>query len=153
MKRDKNLHSLSWGHQHGLAFAHRLQSVLKGKKSGSLQPFIDEVLTFWRNELHPHFLAEEEILFPAVRKTGGSCNVEIKQTLNEHIQMAGLIQMMTQPGTSDEIRNLLLQFSSLLNQHIRFEERTLFPKIEKTVPESEMNILARELANRLPTKS
>jgi hypothetical protein len=47
MKRDKHLYPLSWGDQHGLAFAHQLEISLK-ERFRTIGELIGQVESFWK---------------------------------------------------------------------------------------------------------
>ncbi|HWG47902.1 MAG TPA: hypothetical protein VN688_34385 [Gemmataceae bacterium] len=82
MKRDPRLNPLSWQHQRTLALAHRTGAALD-KASVPLESLTADIDMLWRQEIEPHFRAEETILFPPAQ-TMGVCRDEIEQVLQEH---------------------------------------------------------------------
>lgn len=151
MKRDKRLHPLSGNHQHGLAFAQEMKRALAGKEGTSIEPSIEALKRFWAAELHPHFRAEEEILLPPVRANGDAWKDEVERLLSEHQELWRLFLEATDLRNVGGARQGLLRFADLLIQHIRYEEGTLFPKIEQTLSEAELDRIGRELAGQART--
>jgi iron-sulfur cluster repair protein YtfE (RIC family) len=80
--------------------------------------------------LAPHFEQEERLVFSLV-KPG---DAEISKALAQHDELKNAIEVMKNKTT--DIAELK-QFADLLESHIRFEERQLFPYIEqKADPDS-----------------
>lgn len=119
MKRHANLAPWSREHHHALVLANRAITA-----TGDIveQLLISLPQTFTR-ELEPHFRAEEDCLLPALRKAGQSDAVT--RTFAEHAELRRLA------GTLDT--STLVQFGRLLADHVRFEERELFPLAEKVL--------------------
>ena len=85
------------------------------------------VLHFWTVDLKEHFRQEEEILF-SLLPDGDALKQDV---LEQHTILYGLITKIgnqQQPGIAS-----LQEFANALEAHIRFEERELFPYIEKTI--------------------
>lgn len=122
IKRDQNLVILSHEHHHGLVFCTRLNKAHQTDIK-TLQRFLDD---FWLNDLVPHFKNEEKWFLAEMADN------EIKeQFIAEHQQIRELvnrIQNSTQP-----VIELAAELAQVLNNHIRFEERILFPYLEKTI--------------------
>ncbi len=118
--------------------------VTPAKISQSLEALRD----FWMRALQPHFEAEESLLIPSLRSHGQAGQEEIELTLDEHRQLANLFQETTRSEDLIEARHRLAQFAELLIQHIRFEERKLFPRIEETLSPPELDLIGQRLAKR-----
>ncbi|HTN45042.1 MAG TPA: hemerythrin domain-containing protein [Flavipsychrobacter sp.] len=78
----------------------------------------------WEHHLQQHFQEEEAALFSRIRDR--LCT----QALEEHLQIKQLITA-TELTRSAYIYTIL---ADLVDDHIRFEERTLFPHLEKILP-------------------
>jgi hemerythrin-like domain-containing protein len=87
----------------------------------------NKLAEFYNNELVKHFQEEESILVPRLID-----NALILRMCDEHNKLREIFAYL---GTSDDIENTLISFGKLLESHIRFEERELFPMIESTLPE------------------
>jgi iron-sulfur cluster repair protein YtfE (RIC family) len=144
MKRDKNLHPLSWERHHGLVIAKRLQTGLE--KQANPEVMSDYTLTMWEEHLHPHFQREEAYLIPVMEKYADSENARLINRLrSEHAEIRELIQHI-QANPVDS--SLLGSFAERLVAHIRFEERQLFPYAEEIIPQSEMEAMGKQLHDR-----
>jgi len=138
MKRNPNLVHLSSEHHDGLIIALRIKKALA--KLDDLAPILAYVLHTWPI-LKNHFTQEEEnfFLFPQINRN----HIHIKKMLDEHQQFEQLISRLSHRST--QLKDDLLAFSELLKNHIRFEERVLFPYLEEILSEDELH----QIGNRL----
>ena len=122
MKRSSRLQPLSREHHKALVLSKKIEIA----DCSRLDELADLVQEFFVAELEPHFLTEELELLPRLVKFGAK--VFVQQTLDEHQTLRSLII---------EIRNgeieALKKFGILLADHVRFEERMLFPLAEQLV--------------------
>jgi iron-sulfur cluster repair protein YtfE (RIC family) len=144
MKRDLRLNPLSWQHQRTLALAHRTGTALD-KASAPLESLTAEIDSLWRQEIEPHFRAEETILFPPAQALG-ICRDEIEQVLQEHQRLRELVGLIERGDVPADLRCHLREFAELLIRHIRFEERTVFPALEKALPKEQLEAIGRDLS-------
>lgn len=108
MKRDARLMGLSSEHHHALVLARRATRN---------QLTLAEAQRRFDEELAPHFAVEEELLLPALRNAGA---VELAdRTRAEHAEIRAALA-----------RADLAELGRLLTEHVRFEERELFPACE-----------------------
>ena len=89
---------------------------------------------FWDTDLKAHFESEEQLLIPALDKAGFNA-VLTGQLLREHAELRSLIASF-QTGTVSAV--LLDQFATLLEAHIRFEEKVYFPEAERVLNEQQL---------------
>lgn len=132
IKRSAQLAPLSRDHHEGLLLVWKIRQGLKnGTHAAEIASYVH---WFWNNHLQLHFSQEEHLLLPH---------------LPESDEMA--MQLKTE---HDEIRELvagILDASSLalladrMNDHIRFEERKLFPHIEKELSANQLNNIYKQL--------
>jgi hypothetical protein len=136
IKRSKQLTPLSKDHHDGLLFAWKIK---QGFKNGADIKLIAEyVQWFWKNHLQEHFREEEQILAPHLPAT----NELVKQMMDEHQEIEAMVHI----NANIEDETLLLNLAQTLDDHIRFEERQLFPYAEKTIPEKELNLIYEQLS-------
>lgn len=76
------------------------------------------------HELEPHFKIEEMDFLP--RLANGVHDSLVNRTLKDHEQLRALA---AQQGDRQAMRT----FGDLLAEHVRFEERELFPALEKNM--------------------
>lgn len=83
---------------------------------------------FYKNHLILHFKIEEEHIFPIL----GNNNKLGTRALTEHRRLHRLF------AETDNDALTLNKVEDELKQHIRFEERKLFPEIQKVASEKQM---------------
>jgi len=136
-KRHPSLVSLSQDHHHGLALALRLRQGDKALlNDGWTHDRAEQAVRtrkFYMEGLRPHFKAEEEVLFPLMRSMLEQCSVLIDKLVTQHRELEQLISSLSAPGKS--LDGILVALGTLLDEHIRLEERQLFPQYEKGIPE------------------
>lgn len=148
MKRSEYLKPLSHDHHQSLFLSQRLRRV----ESESAGETIRNYISFWHQEGARHFREEEEILFPLYAEHGGLEDPLVSQALIEHIETRSLIGAIERDlaGGDESALDLdrLRRLGELIHDHVRLEERRLFPAIEAALPESATVELAERLAER-----
>ena len=125
--RDENLYVFSHEHHHGLIFAVRLRKAHQADAE-TLKRYIKD---FWEDSLDAHFNNEENSFLTFIT------NKELKHRfLSEHKQIRALYQDI-KDGDIDIIEKSK-QFGVLINDHIRFEERILFPWLQENLSKDEL---------------
>jgi len=125
-KRHKALQPLSREHHHGLLLSWKIRSGF----SKAIDPKRMRVYADWffRNHLIPHFEMEETHIFTILDAE----NELVKRALAEHRRLKRLFT-----DTNDDAKTLS-KIEEELEQHIRFEERILFPEIQKVATDTQM---------------
>lgn len=140
MKRAAELVKLSHDHHHGLVLARRIKESL---------PMTQTALVSLRRQVHAeredvlikHFDLEEKFLGPPLQRAGRSQLVD--RLLGDHT----LLRTLAGRG-QDMTANDIQTFGSLLEEHIRFEERELFEEAQRTLARSDWEALADAIAGR-----
>ena len=127
MKRNENLKTLSWEHHDGLVVSFRLQQGLK--KNAKSDEMSEYILHIWNSMLEHHFLQEEQTITPNFKKSAKGIEF-VNQMMDDHEKFRRLIKKIEGDMANPQI---IEEFALLLNQHIRFEERQLFPLFEQEV--------------------
>ena len=136
MKRSEALKPLSREHHHALFLA----KVVRDQKGegDSRQRFLD----FWGEEESIHFRIEEEVLLPGSNLSGPDEDPEVARMLADHLAIRrGAARVIADEAGPDELVELIER----LHDHVRFEERELFPRIEKDLPEDRLGKLAEAI--------
>jgi hemerythrin-like domain-containing protein len=121
IKRSEQLAPLSREHHEGLLFVWKLR---KGLKNGTDVRIISSYIQwFWEQHLQQHFRAEEEILAPLMPGN----HPMIERMLEEHQEIEASIHI--NESIADEA--LIESLATLVNDHIRYEERELFGEAER----------------------
>lgn len=132
MKRDVGLQPISRQHHDALMACLMIEKgVRKQTDIKVLQDFTRKV---WDNDLSRHLTLEENYLVPRLRQ-GKFPEYIIQSLLRDHELLRVLSQRILNGGASYEG---FLAFSSLLEQHVRFEERLVLEKAQELLPESEL---------------
>jgi len=135
IKRSRQLTPLSKDHHDGLLFAWKIKQGLKN--GADIKLIGDYVEWFWKNHLQEHFMEEEQILAPHLP----AGNELLKQMIDEHHEIEGMIHI----NENIPDQGLLGNLAQAIDDHIRFEERQLFPYAEKMIPEKELDLIYEQL--------
>jgi iron-sulfur cluster repair protein YtfE (RIC family) len=144
IKRHKALQPLSRDHHNGLILAQTLKkgaphykgmpTTIEGKK--------EYTVLFYSSDLIKHFNDEEQILFPLVKGRSNTVDNQINEIIDEHRKMENLISEIQ---NIDDFEKILNEFGTLLEKHIRKEERELFNEIEKLLSGNELSEIETKL--------
>jgi iron-sulfur cluster repair protein YtfE (RIC family) len=100
-------------------------------------------LDFWNSECREHFRLEEELLLPALARHAGADDPDIQRILAEHADLRRRIaELDAKPDTKAEVLNRL---GKLLSDHVRYEERIVFGRIEATLAPDELDAIGGHL--------
>jgi hypothetical protein len=150
VKRDPSLFRLSRDHQRGLALAKRIDDVLTGKDIATMEQLMQETLGMWETGLVPHFRAECECLLARLARTSGADSELIVRTQRDHVQAHALVTSVREAPDDAGRRQHLSALATLLREHIRWEEATLFEAVQQVLAGPDLSRLGDDLAERLP---
>lgn len=125
IKRHEALKPLSREHHHGLLLCWKIRQGFKL----DIEPERIKAYADWFkvHYLLPHFEAEENYIFPILRKD----HPNVKRALAEHQRLLHLFDQ-----EEDFEKNLAL-IAEELDMHIKFEERVLFNEIQQIASKEE----------------
>jgi iron-sulfur cluster repair protein YtfE (RIC family) len=124
LRRHESLQEFSREHHHGLLLCWKIRTGFsKNISPERIKKYVD---WFYLNHLIPHFKLEEMLIFPVLEAN----DPLIIQALEEHQE---LHQLFKASNTEDALH----QIQEKLEKHIRFEERSLFVKIQENASEQE----------------
>ncbi len=129
MRRHPSLRPLSEDHHHALILARRLRRDSVGLDAAARAALESEVRREFDEHLEPHFRVEEESLLPVLEAHGEAPLAA--QTSADHTRIRALVRGAWSVGSAREL-------GALLETHVRFEERVLFPRIEALLSEPEL---------------
>lgn len=130
LKRHPALHHLSHDHHHGLLLCWKIRQGFKlGIEPKRMRVYCE---WFWKNYLQAHFQEEEKTIFTVLPED----DPMIKQAMSEHKRLRKLFSNWENPEKT------LGQIEEELEQHIRFEERVLFPEVQKTATAEQLEAIA-----------
>lgn len=120
--------------------AQRLRRAEEGTAGEALRQFLD----YWHSHGRRHFQSEEEILLPAYAGHGDPGHPLVVRVLVDHVDIRHRAQELER--RSGPAPEMLRQLGSRLAEHVRLEERELFPLIEDALPAEELEAVASRLA-------
>lgn len=130
LKRHPALRHLSHDHHHGLLLCWKIRQGFKlGIEHKRIRVYCE---WFWENYLQAHFVEEEKTIFTLLPED----NPMIKQAGSEHKRLRKLF------STRENMEKTLGQIEEELEQHIRFEERFLFPVIQEKASTAQLEQIA-----------
>jgi mannose-6-phosphate isomerase-like protein (cupin superfamily) len=139
MRRHRALVPLSHDHHRALVAARRLRRGAGGPDAAMAgAAFLD----FFEEHTVPHFREEEELLFPLVVVFEDAEPLVVRALL-EHQRLHALAAQLRRGGSKSI--EVMEELADLLAAHVRFEERNLFPLIERlTAGDIEVGLASRE---------
>lgn len=133
MKRDEALQPLSREHLRALLVAKKLKEATE--LGGASRDF----LGFWREDGRRHFRIEEEVLLPGWALHAEVDRDGVRRMLDEHLAIRReALRLEAGEVTLEQAREL----GELLHDHVRFEERQLFPRVEADLDSPQLAGLA-----------
>lgn len=133
-KRAEALQPLSRDHLRALLTAKALREA---DDAGAAR---GKFLEFWHEDGAHHFRIEEEVLLPWWALFAPVDRDGVDRMLEEHLEIRRqALRLEAGEGSLEELR----QLGQLLHDHVRFEERQLFPAIEDSLD-------AEQLARLVP---
>jgi hypothetical protein len=137
LKRHPALQPFSRDHLIGLFHAQRLIKLAQISDEQSLNAALSSFADAWDREISIHFADEDRLLGPLPVSEGNR-----KRLHDEHIDLTATIeQILDEPSATKAA-----QVGNLLDAHIRWEEHDLFPEIETTLSETELEVLGEQTA-------
>jgi iron-sulfur cluster repair protein YtfE (RIC family) len=124
MKRHPSLQPLSDDHHGALVLARHVRRAA-AQAGEALREAWPGLRRRFAGELEPHFVAEEQRLLPQLAAAGEGRFVERARA--DHARLRELVAGEPSAAAASE-------FASLLHDHVRFEERELFPRAERLLP-------------------
>ena len=128
MKRHRALQPLSREHHVALVAAQRLRRATAEGAAVAR----DEFLAFWHEHGARHFQVEEEVLLPAFAAHAEPDVECVARMLMDHVGIRASAQRL-EDGADPPVE-ALAQLGTMLERHVRLEEREVFPLIEDSLP-------------------
>jgi hemerythrin-like domain-containing protein len=139
MNRDPALLSLSRDHHLALVVA----QTLRRARPETAKEARAEFLTYWWEHGHVHFRLEEEVLLPAFAGYGDPHHPVVARVLCDHALIRHRADELA-PDLAPTVA-FLHELGDSLSDHVRLEERELFPLIEQAMPADALVAMSHEL--------
>jgi len=136
IKRSEYLKPLSREHHYSLLFGWKLrQGISHGISAARM---VNYVRYFELHMLIPHFKEEETCLFIY------SDSSDVGQALDDHRHILALIATMKAQPENTRYSDLEA-LAALVDRHVRFEERQLFPYFEQNLTQAQLEAVAAKI--------
>ena len=110
-------------------------------KHAALDTMAAYVVHFWEAHLAHHFQQEEALLLPLLSKIYAADIAE--RMLDEHRLIRELVALAS--DKPDRRAQTLAELVQVMKPHIRFEERKLFPTLEKQASQESLHEIGAQL--------
>ena len=131
MPRHALLIPLSRDHHRDLVHARRLHAAAQeapSERVAAARAFV----AFFSTHMVSHFRREEETVFPLLVEADGEDRALLVQALLDHQRLHALAARLADELDVDAVSSELLnETGSMLESHVRLEERRLFPLVEQ----------------------
>ena len=139
IKRNENIVKLSRDHHTTLLFCWKIRNGLKnGAEPGRIVKYVQY---FKGLHMLPHFKQEEEILFAPVK------DEKVRKALDDHKNILQQIDDIGIEGTG--IENKLMLLADTVDNHVRYEERELFPHLEEVLSKEQLEEIGRVMQDEV----
>ena len=136
LKRYKSLQNYSREHHEELLLVWKIKTGLK--RNIESKRIIDYCLHNYKEVLSAHMAREEKYILEGLAET----DPDRIKILNDHAMVRNMIdEFLKYPENSSQ---LLVQFAIELDNHIRFEEREFFPRLQKEMSIDLLNSMQPE---------
>lgn len=141
-RRDDALIPLTHDHHHALAQARRLMDVSKLTDETERRNGANDFVNFYYGRAIRHFHEEEELFFaPLIDEP--KARDQVVRAVSDHLRLHALVRSVKRQLTTGETdSDTLVKISELLTEHVRFEEKELFPLVEELVAHEDLEDLA-----------
>lgn len=137
LKRNKHILQLSKDHHFTLLFCWKIRQGLKmGVEVERIQKYVRH---FWQHDMQAHFREEEDILFAPVQ------DAQVQKAIDDHKQIKEQVDAVLQASEGEEKSQQLSILADTVDAHVRYEERTLFPHLEQTLSQEQLETIGKQL--------
>jgi hemerythrin-like domain-containing protein len=136
IKRNENILKLSKEHHFSLLFCWKIRQGLKNETTTNR--IIQYVQYFSTHFLMPHFREEEDFLFALLD------DAKVEKATEHHKVINSLIAELSNNNEINS-RELLQKIAGMVDDHIHYEERELFPYLEKKLSDDQLEAVGKQL--------
>jgi hemerythrin-like domain-containing protein len=146
-KRSRELKPLTSEHEQALLLAFQIKKAIAGTPEAAGAPrdaagLLALASRYESSVMATHTRAEEELLSRHLAPD------DVARLAGEHAEMRALLTTAKSASTA-ELKSTLLRFADLLERHVRWEERELFPACEAVIGLAALEALGQEIEVRL----
>jgi len=146
LKRDPALVLLSRDHHFALRHALWMRRAAGAPDIGAATRVARDYVVFYGDELVPHMADEESIVFPAFEAADPAGTERLRGEHREIDALTSRLRSLLDGGTDP--RPLMAEIASLLDDHVRYEERSYFMAVQEGLPASVLLVIGEAIARR-----
>lgn len=139
IRRNPNIVKISQDHHASLLFCWKLRQGIK--RHTSIERMVKYVQYFWAQHFSPHFKEEEEFLFASLK------DEKVKKAIEDHQKIKSLINELAHLD-SKESTDQLSGLADTVDEHVRYEERILFPHLETSLSEEQLDSIGNRISEK-----
>jgi len=140
IKRNRHIVKLSQDHHASLMFCWKIRQGIK--YHAAIERMVKYVQYFWEHHFSEHFKEEEEFLFAPLKN-----DAAVEKAIDDHQKIKTFVNEITFPGTEDQ-EDILLELADMVEEHVRYEERILFPHLEKQLSEEQLENIGSQIPDK-----
>ena len=141
VKRNEHIKKLSREHHFSLLFCWKIRQGLK--RGVDVERIRKYVQYFWQHHLQPHFRQEEKVLFAPIKDN------QVQRAIRDHKYIQLLIQGLDDSENND--RTHLAKIADMVDAHVRYEERVLFPHLERKLNKEQLETIGNLIQKHHPS--
>lgn len=138
VKRNENIAKLSRDHHGSLMFCWKLRNGIK--HGASTERMANYIRYFREQHFNPHFREEEEILFAPLH------DEKVQHALDDHVKIKKMIDDILFSDSFDQKEELNI-LADTVDAHVRYEERILFPHLEKQLSGEQLETIGKQISD------
>jgi hemerythrin-like domain-containing protein len=139
--RNEHIKKLSREHHFSLLFCWKIRQGLKTEvATDRIRKYVQY---FWKQHLQPHFREEENVLFAPIK------DYQVQRAVNEHKYIRLHMESLTSAGNNE--RKSLQKIADMVDEHVRYEERELFPHLERKLSKEQLENIGNLIQKHHPS--
>jgi hemerythrin-like domain-containing protein len=142
IKRNEHIKKLSREHHFSLLFCWKIRQGLK--MNIDIVRICEYVQYFWQHHLNPHMREEEKIFFVPLSDR------QVQRAINEHKRIRQQI-MNLKNYSGNNLRKRLSELADTVDDHVRYEERELFPHLERKLSKEQLEKIGEQFEKHDPS--
>ncbi|HEY5367939.1 MAG TPA: hemerythrin domain-containing protein [Hanamia sp.] len=138
IKRNENIIKFSRDHHASLLFCWKIRQGVKHHID--IDRMLDYLRYFWTKHFAPHFGEEEAFLFAPLKDDKVLKAMDDHKSIKESIEALHATKLH---GTEEK----LLELADMVDEHVRYEERILFPHLESTLSHEQLKHIGTQISD------
>jgi iron-sulfur cluster repair protein YtfE (RIC family) len=138
IKRNENIAKLSRDHHASLMFCWKLRQGIK--KDVELKRMQNYLSYFLVQHFTPHFREEEDILFAPLK------DEKVQKAIDDHVVILKKVADVVNSESQDLVADLI-SLADMVDAHVRYEERILFPHLENKLSEKQLEDIGQQISH------